>query len=266
MARNGGNLQFHNHKKARQVLLEVDRNPSNYLIIHYSCESFYRVEDGRTPRITSIAVLDFVSGQVASFSIHKTAEILGIPYNEISSSYDNIERKMLDEYFYFVERHLDRTWIHLNMRDLNYGFAAIEHRYQVLGGEPIIVPDGKKIDLGRLLSQFYGDGYAAHPHMDNLIAMNGITRKDYLTGGQEADAFENREYNKLHLSTLRKVQVLESIVRLAAERKLKVDTKQYQWYGLSPQGIFEMMKDTWWGWAVTCVLSAFVGAWVNSIF
>jgi hypothetical protein len=41
---------------------------------------------------------------------------------------------MLDGYFAFVEAHRDSTFIHWNMRDENYGFAALEHRYRVLGG------------------------------------------------------------------------------------------------------------------------------------
>jgi hypothetical protein len=30
-------------------------------------------------------------------------------------------------------------YLHWNMRDINYGFAAIEHRHRVLDGSPVIV-------------------------------------------------------------------------------------------------------------------------------
>ena len=42
------------------------------------------------------------------------------------------------------------------MRDMNYGFKAIEHRYSVLGGEPYQIPDANKIDLARQLINCYG--------------------------------------------------------------------------------------------------------------
>jgi hypothetical protein len=34
-------------------------------------------------------------------------------------------------------------YVHWNMRDVNYGFQAIEHRFRVLGGEPYIVEDAR---------------------------------------------------------------------------------------------------------------------------
>ena len=54
-------------------------------------------------------------------------------------------------------------YMHWNMRDINYGFPAIEHRYRVLGGNPVIIDDDKKLDLARLLIDIYGVGYAGHP-------------------------------------------------------------------------------------------------------
>lgn len=34
-------MQYARHNSARKIFREIDRNPQNYLIIHYSCESFY---------------------------------------------------------------------------------------------------------------------------------------------------------------------------------------------------------------------------------
>ena len=39
-------MQYDKHKKACEVFAEIDKNPENYLIIHYSCESFYDIGDG----------------------------------------------------------------------------------------------------------------------------------------------------------------------------------------------------------------------------
>lgn len=44
------------HKDAKEQINSFYENDSHCLIIHYSCESFYDIKDGKTPRITSIAV------------------------------------------------------------------------------------------------------------------------------------------------------------------------------------------------------------------
>ena len=148
-------MQYEKHKKAKLVYKEIDKNPDNYLIIHYSCESFYDIEDGHTPRITSIAVRAYNTAQTDSFSIHKIAEKEKINIAEIENEYDRLEKKMLDEFYMFVNTHKTMKWIHWNMRDINYGFKAIEHRYEVLGGQPVIVEDSCKIDLSRLFIQVF---------------------------------------------------------------------------------------------------------------
>ena len=162
-------MQYEKHKSARKIFSDIDKNPSKYLIIHYSCESFYDIKDGHTPRVTSIAVYDYATAQTDSFSIHKMAEKLHVDINDIKSHYDELEKSMLDEFFEYAKEHKTYFWIHWNMRDMNYGFKAIEHRYSVLGGEPYKIPDSNKIDLARQLINCYGVGYAGHPRMEKLL-------------------------------------------------------------------------------------------------
>lgn len=88
-------MQHDKHKKSRLILKEIDNSPENYLIVHYSCESFYEITDGHTPRITSIAVYAYATAQTDSFSIHKTAEKNHIPISEIESRYDELEKRCL---------------------------------------------------------------------------------------------------------------------------------------------------------------------------
>ena len=175
-------MQYEKHREARKIFAEIDKNPQNFLIIHYSCESFYDIKDGHTPRITSIAVYDYSSAQTDSFSLHKVAEKNHISADEIECHYDKLERNMLDEFFNYAKEHQSYTWIHWNMRDINYGFKAIEHRFSVLSGEPYKIADTKKLDLARLLIQCYGVGYIDHPRMEKLLDYNKIKAKDYLTG------------------------------------------------------------------------------------
>lgn len=256
-------MQFDKYKKACTILKDIDKNPSTYLIIHYSCESFYEIKDGRTPRITSIAVRSYETGQTDSFSIHKTAEKENTDFNSIDDSYDTLEKIMLDEYFNFVKGHPGYRWLHWNMRDINYGFKAIEHRYEVLGGTPIIIKDTEKIDIARLFIQKYGVAYIGHKRMENLIKLNHIEPKDWLSGEDEAKAFDNKEYIKLHQSTLRKVDVFANLIDRTIQNTLKTNSKWYQIYGITPQGIFEFSQQNWLCriglWLLTLVAGVILG-------
>lgn len=60
--------------------------------IHYSCESFFDDLDGRSRRITSIAVMNLKTGQTNSFSIHQVAEVTRVQPSDIVSQYDSLER------------------------------------------------------------------------------------------------------------------------------------------------------------------------------
>jgi hypothetical protein len=60
------------------------------------------------------------------------------------------------------------------MRESNFGFQAIEHRFQVLGGHPYAVEDAKKCYLSRFLIDIRGVGYIDHPRMEKLLERNRI--------------------------------------------------------------------------------------------
>lgn len=232
----------------REALKELDglvTRGANVLIIHYSCESFRDIGDGRTPRVTSIAIRNFSSGQTQSFSIHKMAELRHILPADIDKQYDTLERAMLDEFDKFVRAHLGHTWCHWNMRDINYGFAAIEHRHKVLGGDPHSIPESDKFDIARALVSIYGVRYAGHPRLEGTIKKNKITAMDFLTGKQEADAFKAAEYVKLHRSTLRKVDIMANILERVADRTLETDARWYDIYGLTPEALGNFIRENW---------------------
>ncbi len=219
-------------KAARSTLDRIFTDSSNVWVIHYSCESFYDPPEGRSPRITSIALRKLDSAQTVSFSIHKVAEIEGIPLPDISEHYDSLEREMLRNFYRHLQNFQQMQYLHWNMRDSNYGFQAIEHRFRVLGGkneELYTVDDGKKTDLARLLIDIYGLSYIGHPRLENLLKRNDISRLDFLTGEEEAKAFEDREFVALHRSTLRKVDVMANIAGRTHDRSLKTNTT---WWGM----------------------------------
>ena len=216
---------------------------SNVWVIHYSCESFYDRPNGASPRITSLAVRKLDSGQTISFSIHQVAETEGIEFSQIDEHYDELERKMLGLFYEHVAGHKGMRYLHWNMRDVNYGFAAIEHRYRVLGGSPIILEDERKVDLARLLIDIYGVAYTEHPRLQTLLAKNDIKPRDFLSGPQEAEAFETRNFVGLHQSTLRKVDILANIAERAQNRQLKTNTGWWEMHGGRVRGVLDWLAE-----------------------
>lgn len=242
-------------KEARHRLEGLFSDRSNVWIIHYSCESFYDRPDGASPRITSLAVRSLDSAQTHSFSIHQVAERLQVPFAEIEARYDELERQMLDAYYQHIGAHRGMKYLHWNMRDINYGFAAIDHRYQVLGGTPILIEDAKKFDLSRILIDIYGVAYIGHSRLEKLIEKNDIQPRDMMSGAEEAQAFIDGNYVGLHQSTLRKVDVLANIAERAQNKHLLTNTSWWQMHGGSLRTGLEWIADN----KVIALMIALVG-------
>jgi len=232
-------------KKKLEIIDRIMDYPEDALIIHYSCESFKDRDDGNTSRVTSIAVRNLESGQTESFSIHKLAEQQKIEFTKIHDQYDNLEKEMLGEFFDFLNNNQGKMWIHWNMRDINYGFSAIEHRFKVLQGKPFTLKENKKFDLSRAMNSLYGKEYIEHPKLAMLMKKNNFTDLNFIQGSDEADAFEDKQYIKLHQSTLRKVVVLSDIFEHMANGTLKTNSKWYKVYGIHPKIVIELIKEHW---------------------
>lgn len=245
-------------RKAEHELDNIVSHSADALVIHYSCESFYDRSDGKTPRVTSIAVRNYESGQTESFSIHKVAEQRKIPPEDIPNSYDVLEKEMLNAFFEFMRQNQGLYWIHWNMRDINYGFAALEHRFMVLGGIPFVLHESKKFDLARLLVALYGVAYTGHPRLTTLIDKNHIAHRDFMSGKEEADAFESGDYIKLHQSTLRKVDILANILGRTADGTLKTDARWRDRYGVHPRALVELVQQHWL-YGVLTIIALLVG-------
>ena len=232
-------------RKTRNKMDRILDHPEDALVIHYSCESFYDRDDGRTPRVTSIALRNLYSGQTESFSNNQIAEKKGIPFDKIHDHYDELEKKMLESYFQVANKHQGKTWIHWNMRDIAYGFAALEHRLKVLGGTPFVLPEDKKFDLARAMVALYGVSYIGHPRLVKLVEKNNIMNRDMLTGAQEAKAFEAKNYVQLHQSTLRKVDIMANIFERAVDGTIKTNVRWGDVYGFHPAVVVESIKEHW---------------------
>ena len=235
-------------ERRRRWLERIEKlfaNPADALVIHYSCENFDNRPDGRSPRVTSIAVKELDSGSTKSFSIHKVAEQEDASLSEIKGHYDDYEKKMLDAFFSFVDEHRDKTWVHWNMRDASFGFEALEHRGRVLGCTPVSVPGAKRLDLARALVGIYGVRYAPHPRLSNLVRVNRIGDIGFMPGDEEPKAFERGDYPGLHRSTLRKVDIIANLAERVADGSLKTKARLWHVYGLRPAGVLAAIRDHW---------------------
>ena len=242
---NISNERLRRRKRAFDSLDDFKENPDHVLIIHYSCESFYNRPNGSSPRITSIATRNWGSGQTYSFSIHQQAERDQKSIDELETGYDVFEKKMLSEFYQFAEKHDRYFWIHWNMRDINYGFPALEHRAKVLDVTPFMIPEEKRVDLARLIIDLFGVNYIGHPRSTKLMEKNRITHPAFLTGQEEADAFNAKEYVKLHQSTLRKVDVFSNILGRVIDGSLKTNAKWKEIYGGYFPWFTEFVRTHW---------------------
>jgi hypothetical protein len=152
---------------ANKFFRDIRNHSDRFYIIHYSSQSLYDAEAGaHSPRITSIVVRHYASGQTVSFSTHTTAEYLHIPPDELEAKYDDVERELLRQFYNFSRDRREKYWVHWNMRNVTFGFEHIEHRYRVLTGqEPPSIPVEVRINLNDVLKDRFGDDYAADPKM-----------------------------------------------------------------------------------------------------
>tara|TARA_R110002124_G_scaffold249654_2_gene414756 strand:+ start:1443 stop:2132 length:690 start_codon:yes stop_codon:yes gene_type:complete len=163
-----------------------------------------------------------------SFSIHLVAEINKIPREEIHDHYDDLEKKMLAQFFSFLSENDGGFWLHWNMSNINYGFEALLHRYKVLSGEDgKRIPDSKKFNLSSLILSVYGKNCVEHPRMASFMKLNNGEHRDNLTGKEEVDAFAAKEYVKLHKSTMSKVYWFQHMYYLLQRDKINVHKKNW---------------------------------------
>lgn len=241
-------------KKNKELMNNIYAEKVNSYVVHYSCESFYDEDKQafRTGRVTSIGLRNLEDAQTHYWSIWLSAEVK-MKEDKIDESLDELEKDVLDNYFNFIKMNSKAHYIHWNMRDVNYGFQALEHRYRVLGGTPISISDDKKFDLARVLVSLYGRNYASHKYIDNngkehhgrmmvLAAMNNVATKDAMEGMQEANAFKDKNYKALYMSTLRKLDMLANFFDRAHANTLKNNGTFREKYGFHLSVIPELIK------------------------
>lgn len=250
-------------RAGQEMLEEIKKVREKAYAIHYSSEN-YLAPHGRTPRITSITIRNLQSGQTKSFSIHLQAQFMNLDFKNLTvNDYDNLERRMLSSFFSFVKSNPQSRWLHWNMRNPNFGFEAINNRFRILGGREIQIPDEYKFDMPLILSKIYTSNFEEKGNsmrMINLAIRNNLFFNDALPGAEEAIAFDNKEFLKIYVSTLNKVDIMANIYNLLEIGDLKVRPSRVEIYGLTIAGIFEIIKETWWLLVIWALLAYIAGA------
>ena len=224
------------------------KNKKDYAIVHYTCQSFYDDLCGKSPRIVAICILLPYYGQINTFSIPIIAEEKGIDLAAANSiKLDELESEMLKKYFEYLRSnsHIGK-WLHWNMCDSNFGFQAIEHRYTVLTrrNPPVKISDDHKLNISWLLSCLYGENYAENPKLLNLLMMNEMSPRHFLSGADEAKAFTERKYLLMERSSHSKVGCFFAILEKTGNNELKTNCRKWRdVYGISVSGIVSYIKE-----------------------
>lgn len=208
--------------KATPFFTDVGKHPDRFYIVHYSSQSLFDAEIGaHSPRITSIVVRHYVSGQTVSFSMHTVAEYLGVSSEDVEARYDDIERELLSQFYNFARDRREKYWVHWNMRNVVFGFEHLEHRYRTLNrAEPPSIPVEVRKNLNDMLKQAYGSDYAKDPKMLSLMELNGGKIQGFLSGGEEAEAFRAKDFIRMHTSTIAKVGFFSYVITESRKGKL----------------------------------------------
>lgn len=248
--------RINQRQEAQRILQKLNNVNGKVLVIHYSCQSFYE-ETGKAPRVTSIAVLNKENNESTIFSLYLSAQLMKKDVSNLSDTdLDEVEKHMLDEFWKYVQNHMNYLWLHWNMRSANFGFQAISNRYKILGGTEISIPDTNKIDLSEVFGQLFTYNFETDKpdgKLLNLANRNKISRRDALVGVDEPTAFINKEYLSLHMSTSRKVEIIDRLLTAYKSGDLKHNAKIKDVYGLSPSGIISLVKESpplWILWSV----------------
>lgn len=243
-------------KRALAILKQIENNPENYYLIHYACDDF-----NSSKIISSISVMNFSDRIIKTFDINKTAKELNISDNEIVYDNSTIQRKMLEEFNSFLYAHSRSNWISWNMENDFYGFNAIYDYSKFLNvTSPIKISESQQINLAHLLSDLYGPNFANDPKMKNLAILNKIDLSyEFKTGEKEIELLKQGKYNEISRSTVRKLIIFRSFLDKAINNKLKVNSNWIEIYGVSPQGIYNAVKDKWWFALLTFIIGIIIG-------
>lgn len=205
---------------ATEELFDALERGARVLCVHYACEDIFAASD-RPAAIAAIGVSEIHDAdgdgrqEVKAFSIQQTAP---------SSSTEERERQMLEEFFQYVQAKPDSFWAHWNMTTSPaYGFTAMVDRYRYLTNEepPVRFPPDRTYDLDAIVGDRFGARFAQHPKLKNLCQLNGFYMPFFQDGRVEADAYARGDFSLCQRSAAEKARFLGRILTALRKGSLK---------------------------------------------
>jgi hypothetical protein len=207
---------------AREEIARAMASRIHAFVVHYACEGFEKPDR----RVTAIAARNLGSGATQSFEMSTMLRRVGIdPVKATPLELDKAEREMFKAFYGFVSRHLSSThWLHWNMRDSTFGFAALENRYRQLGGKPILIPEAFRVDLAARMIDIYGDNYAARDNrLRSLADRNHLVTKHLLDGAEQAAALQQGDFEVVDRSLHNRLDLMYAVATKANDNTLKTE-------------------------------------------
>ncbi|ATC24324.1 MULTISPECIES: hypothetical protein [Caulobacter] len=207
---------------AREEIARSMASRAHAFVVHYACEGFEKPDR----RVTAIAARNLGSGATQSFEMSTMLRRAGVePAKATPQELDQAEREMFKAFYAFVSSHLAAThWLHWNMRDSTFGFAALENRYRQLGGRPVKIPEALRVDLAARMIDLYGDNYAARDNrLRSLAERNRLVTKHLVDGAEQAAALERGDFEVVDRSLHNRVDLMYAVATKANEDTLKTE-------------------------------------------
>ena len=138
------------------------------------------------------------------------------------------------------------------MKNNNFGFEAIEERYNELGGCALHFEEEKLFNISVLFKEKYGKKFAKDAtwngklmgKMYDMFNMNRIEDFNILNGDQEVKEYILMNITSIEQSILGKVKAFKTLVEMASDNDLKVRGSILKdVYGLSIYGIAQFVQD-----------------------
>lgn len=178
------------------------------LCVHYACENLYQAKD-HPPAVTCISLARPGELATKAFSLVDRVE------EETAAR----EIALLRDFFEFLSTIPHARLVHWNMNKPDYGFDALASRYVWLTKEqPPYSPAADRLhDLDALIEHRHGTGYAPHPKLPSLAALNGITGRYSLFGSDEAEKAAQGDYAAIQRSASEKARNIARLLSAFCE-------------------------------------------------
>jgi len=184
-----------NHSQRSNLLRRALESHQPVWTVHYACAGWKHADAGPL-EVSAVCFHEILTRTELTFSV--------------TDRKDGAERYVLESFFDFVANRKDAHFLHWNMNRSEFGFVALANRYRfVIGSDPpVAVAEGQQHDLDDLIGLAHGRDFAAHPKLHSLGLLNGYVFREWLTGPEQATAFDAGKHADLKRSCAGKVRLI----------------------------------------------------------